>query len=612
MEKTSKATGLFTGIMIILATLFHGGFFSIEYIVLTIAFLVFILVSKEISVSVTGFLLMLGVVLLYCLSSVFSDFNTGRAFSESARPLLMLGALSLGARVQKTSFMKSLIVAATSLGVIGLLSLCRVVEFKDFVYVYDGVKSLQSTMQYANTTAVVLICGIFSVRAMQRNDSHRFVYALAEILLTICMLFTHSKIAIAVYILLTLAELLLLKEGISTSLICHSLGSVMVYLLMQFLIQRKLSFVALAVCIIAVLLLSERSTAIGKKTININRLSALLLSGGVLIIMVASLWFMDISTIMIRLLYYKDGLKALIQNPLLGLSPGGWADYQYNYQSAQYFVSQVHNGVLQVGLDAGILSMIMFVALVVVAFAGLVKLWKKHRATDDLYVLLIFSTLILHGFFDFDFSYGNILIILGICISYGFAKTHDLNLRIGYKLLAGLCSVFLICTAVSQALAFFGESEFNQGNHQKASDYYGVVVKLSPWDADSAIKLSLCREKTGNEGNAVKLVDEIFQKNPRNQRIIQQAMDIAAEKKDFSIYIAYQDSLLEAAPMQQSTYSNSIRYLDAFRQGDLIDEELYLKEKNSVISSAIGANNRMSKFKKYLSFGADIDISALN
>ncbi len=611
MDKTSKMCGLFICFMILLATLFHGGFFSMEYITLTIAFLAFIVFSKDISISKSNFILLLGVVFLYYLSAIFSGYNVGMAITESTKPLLLLSASIIGARLKKNSFMNALTIASSTLGIIGLFSLCKVIEFTDFVYVYNGVKSLQSTMQYANSTAIMLVCGIFSVRALEKNKRHSFAYSATEILLTVCLLFTHSKIAIAVYIVLTILELVLLKDGISLKLILHSISAVFLYFAMQFLIDEKLSFVALVFLIISVLLISETISKIKRTTIKINRLTAIALITGILLAMLISLYFVDISTIMVRFLYYIDATKALIHNPLWGLSPGGWENYQYNYQSAQYYVGQVHNGVLQVGLDAGIFAMLLFVALLVISLIGLMKVWKSDKKTNDLYILLIFSALILHGFFDFDFSYGNILIILGICIAYGCKKIHPFELKSAHKSLAVVCVIFLVYLNISEAILFLGQNEFNKENHSKAARYYELAVKIRPYDVDSDIMLSLCQAKLGNTGQAEKIVAKAYEKHPNNQDIILKAMDIATNNKDFSQYITYQNQLLNCAPMQQNTYTNSIRYLDTFYQNNAIDDALYLKEKNKVIANAMEANKKMSKFNKYLHFGAEINISSL-
>jgi len=586
--------------------LFHGGFFSIEFIILAISFFVFILFSKELSFSKPGLIMLLGMVLLYYSSSLFSGYNTGSAITESTRPLLLLMSAAVGARLEKSSFMKFLIIAASALGIIGLLSLCRIIDFKDFVYVYDGIKSLQSTMQYANSTAVLLICGIFSTRSFKNSAC-----IAAEIILTVCLLFTHSKIAIAVYIILMIAEQLLLRGGISLRVILNSAGALLIYLSMQFLINAKLSFIALVVCVVMALLISEKTANLKRTAIKTNRLTTVLLITGILAAMLVSLLFTDTSTFMIRLLYYTDGIKALMHNPILGISPGGWNEYQYNYQSAQYYVSQIHNGILQIGLDAGVPAMLLFVALLALSLTGLIRQWRKSKETDSLYILLIFLTLICHGFLDFDFSYGNILIILGICISYGFTEAYQFKLSKAHKSLAVLLIVFLTCLGVSETMIFFAQGEFNKGNYSKASDYYEFAGHIRPYDADSDIMQGLCQAKLENTGYAEEVITQAYNKHPENRDIILKAMDIASVNKDFASYIVYQEQLLDQAPMQQDTYTNSIRYLDNFYRNNLIDETLYSQEKNKVMNSAVEANRKMSTFNKYLDFGSNINIDSL-
>lgn len=611
MENKSKAYQLYICIIILLSTLFHGAFFSVEYIAVTISLFAAAILLKKNSIEKLSFILISGIVLLYYLSAIFSRYNVGAAITESTKPLLLLMASVIGIQLKKDSFMKSLIITAVTLGGIGLLSLCRIIDFKDFVYIENGVKSLQSTMQYANSTAVVLICGIFSARALKENILNHFTYSATEILLTVCLLFTHSKIGIFVYVVLTISELLLLKEGISVKLILHSLSGIAIYLVMQLLISKKLSFIALILCIILILLISEKISQIKKTTVKVNRLCTILLITGIIVATFISICFIDISTLMIRVLYYKDGIKALMHNPLWGLSPGGWGTYQYNYQSAQYFVNQIHNGILQVGVDAGIFAMILFIALLIYSLICLIRIWKKEQRTIDLYILLIFSALILHGALDFDFSYGNILVILGICISYGCKKIRLFEFKVPFKSLAVFSIVFLVYVGTCEVIQSMAQKEYRAENYQKAANYYATVTKMYLYDADSEIMYGLCKAKLGETDEAEKIVTKAYEKHPENSEIVLRAMEISANKKDFSKYISCQNQLLECAPMQQNSYTSAINYLDDFYQNNLIDEALYIQEKNNVISKATEINKKMSSFNQYLDYGADIDISSL-
>ncbi len=611
MDKTSKVCQVFSILIILLATLFHGGFFAVEYILLTISILAFLVFGKNFRVSKTSLFLLLGIIVLYYLSSMFSGYNTGMAITESTKPLLLLAAIILGSGIKKISFMKSLVIASVTLGVIGLFSLCKIIEFNDFVYVYNGVRSLQSTMQYANSAAVVLICGIYATRALRKKDGNCFLCSVIEIILTVCLLFTHSKIAIAVYITTTVVELLLLKDGIPLNLIIHSLSAVLIYVVMDLLIKAKYSFVALIFCIIVVLFMAEKITTIKKSSVKISRFGAAFLIVGTVFALIAVLFFVDISTLVVRFLYYADGAKALIQSPLLGLSPGGWSEYQYNFQSAQYFVSQIHSGILQFGVDSGVFAMLLFFALLTLALIGLIKLWNKDKNTNDLYILLIFIALIGHGSFDFDFSYGCILIILGICISYGFADAYPVKLKVPHKSVAVLCVAFLVYVGLFESSLYFAKTEYNKLNYQKASNCYEFISKIYPYDTDSYAMWGVCQGKLGNQELAEKIISQAYQRCPDNRDIILKAMDMAANNENFPLYITYQNQLLKCAPMQQDSYNNSINYLNHFHQNNLIDESVYLNEKNKLITIANETNKNMSSLNQFLQYGAEIDLSII-
>ena len=116
-----------------------------------------------------------------------------------------------------------------------------------------------------------------------------------------------------------------------------------------------------------------------------------------------------------RLLYYKDGLMMLLKKPW-GYGTYGYYMIQRQFQTGStYFVKYIHNFFLQILLDGGVISGLLFGLLLLKTLYSLV--WGRASATTKRQAGLIgvlLLTLIGHAFWDFDleFSYAFLLIWL--------------------------------------------------------------------------------------------------------------------------------------------------------------------------------------------------------
>ncbi len=97
-----------------------------------------------------------------------------------------------------------------------------------------------------------------------------------------------------------------------------------------------------------------------------------------------------------RLFYYKDGLWMILDHPL-GVGARNSYLFQGQYQSALYYdVPLMHNGVLQLAADFGIVATILFLA----AFGR--SFFKGKKKNDRTLAMII---LFVHGLVDFDWKF---------------------------------------------------------------------------------------------------------------------------------------------------------------------------------------------------------------
>ncbi|TYP70798.1 O-antigen ligase family protein [Paenibacillus methanolicus] len=108
-----------------------------------------------------------------------------------------------------------------------------------------------------------------------------------------------------------------------------------------------------------------------------------------------------------RLVYYEDGLAMIRDSVLTGYGGGAWAEWQYRYQSADYYVAYLHNHALQTWLDAGLLGIGAFLAVaMLVAVNGIraIKRSEDELRSFEIARLAACIALWLQSLLDFTFS----------------------------------------------------------------------------------------------------------------------------------------------------------------------------------------------------------------
>lgn len=151
--------------------------------------------------------------------------------------------------------------------------------------------------------------------------------------------------------------------------------------------QRKEYAVVITVLVAFIIIVA----ALGRNSQNLGRLASILSSN---------------STIWGRLLYYIDGLKMLITHPF-GMGYRGYYYVQGSMQTGVYTTMFVHNEILQMGLDYGIVAMIL---LVVYLLVQLIE-GKQEKACKEYLLMIIAASLM-----DFNLQYMAILMMVVMCL----------------------------------------------------------------------------------------------------------------------------------------------------------------------------------------------------
>lgn len=154
-----------------------------------------------------------------------------------------------------------------------------------------------------------------------------------------------------------------------------------------------------------------------------------------------------------RAIQWHDGLKSLVGSPLFGIGPGAWRYEYLHVQSALYTARVIHNGYLQVGLDAGILTLLLFCVWIVRGLIGLARTASSNQ--EARFVFCAAMLLALHLFLDIDLAFGVIDLLLGVLMTFGVAQGSHWKQSKLHKRLFGLSAGLFALACASLCLIAF-------------------------------------------------------------------------------------------------------------------------------------------------------------
>ncbi len=133
---------------------------------------------------------------------------------------------------------------------------------------------------------------------------------------------------------------------------------------------------------------------------------------------------------LLRFLYYKDAIRMLKDN-VFGYGYMAWWYMQEGFQTGAYDAQYVHNGLLQIALDAGVIPALLIVLVFMKAF------FEKDRNTRDKLLMVV---ILGHALIDFDMEF--MAIMLPLFMTLEFDKKFEVR---NTKIVNIFLSAMLIC-----------------------------------------------------------------------------------------------------------------------------------------------------------------------
>lgn len=111
---------------------------------------------------------------------------------------------------------------------------------------------------------------------------------------------------------------------------------------------------------------------------------------------------------LLRILYYKDAIRMLKDN-IFGYGYMAWWYMQEGLQTGAYDAQYIHNGLLQVAVDAGVIPALLVVIIFIKAF------FEKNREIRDKVLMVI---ILGHALIDFDMEFMAIMLPLFMTLEF--------------------------------------------------------------------------------------------------------------------------------------------------------------------------------------------------
>lgn len=246
------------------------------------------------------------------------------------------------------------------------------------------------------------------------------------------------------------------------------------------------------------------------------------------------------STLYGRILYDIDGISILLRHPM-GIGYLGYHYVQHTFQTGVYTVRFVHNDMLQIGLDYGVIPLLLFVVYMA---------WQIMRGDQTKGEKTILAVILTASLLDFHMQYMIIDFIIVLCLDQGARskqwRAERIENDIGFIImLLGFIYCFIPYYAV----------------------YMGMYQKTLRFMPDHTEALCMAMEETDDKNAACAYADRILRQN----QYVTEAYNVKA-------YAAVMDGDIESVMENQDEVLRLEKYdIERYRVYDLLLEQMELQ-----------------------------------
>lgn len=507
MSKTYKSKTIF--ILILLSACLYGGFYVFSALAMGIICIIFlgIALTKKRQLLIRTSLENIGIYMIagMYMMSVLWALDPGVAAAGALKISVPCVFALLWENIENSSRDAIWKAVPDVASVTALLSFV-LYPFSELRKLCYSAGRLGGTFQYSNTYALFLVVGLMIL--LYEDDWKRKEIA-ETIILTVGIIWTGSRSVMVIGVLF-IAIHFLRKRG-NRRRLWIMLGT------------------AAVAAIVGILLLKLDIGRLIKLTVNSSTLNG-------------------------RLLYWYDVIPVMLKHPF-GLGYMGYFFLQPRFQTGNYVTKFVHNDILQLGIDAGIIPMFILVGIVIKTLLS-----KKTEEKKKVILLILF----LHSLFDFDLQFTIMSCIGMMCIDNN--PEHVKKFQLRNKNIAVMILV-IIGAVYTYFMIAFGAGY--AGN-------YDLSVKLYPFH-------TIIREERMNEDGTANDAEWIIKKNGLFADAYEERISRKCEEGDIEGITEDVDKMLENAGYQSIYYNQAVYYLSkvldtAVRNDNTADTKIILNK----------------------------------
>lgn len=440
----------FLALIVALTAFLQGGFFPSVFLIggITSSFIALICAKRKLLRFEIVLCVFAGVYLVASLANGYSVSSVAQA----CLPASCIGALYLflGLPMQKREkLLEILLWCSAVFAGIGLAALCDVVTISGAVTAHR----LQFPFQYANAAgswyaAMALLC--------LQEDNRVSKYVQTPILTA--MLLTRSIGALGMYGICLISYLLFRRKN-------KEWGKVVLRIVLPIPFAAALFFIKgwMALLVIGAMYIAGRYQEwIIEKAYRIRFHWISIACGVVCIVPILQSGRVGegLKTFAERICQIVDGARIIAAYPVFGIGAGNWQYVYPYYQSAEYVTTVVHSGIIQIGVDGGILTLVVAIWL-------LYLLWKS--AKRPLPITLAAVQLVGHCLLDFTLEFYPICLLLLFLLSFGTQTSNEKKNSIAPRAICAV--VLLLCLTMC-----WGEQQYKQMVYSSQRGEWGNIL----------------------------------------------------------------------------------------------------------------------------------------
>lgn len=240
------------------------------------------------------------------------------------------------------------------------------------------------------------------------------------------------------------------------------------------------------------------------------------------------------STFLGRMLYVRDALPLILRYPF-GMGYYGYYFIQQSVQTGVYSVVNVHNELLQIILDAGLIPAALMV------YALLRSVFTRRTGQRNRVILTV---ILLHSLLDYDFQFLFMGFVLILFLDMRNIRTH--RVPVLTKSVVSLAGAGMLLLSVSGGLSDLG---YISGNYE---------MSLRAYSGNTAARLRFLTEAEDTQ-KLEETADAILEGDPYVSVAYSAKARALFAEGNVAGFIEYKEKALETAPYQFDEYKD---YLD--------------------------------------------------